>query len=288
MVYISQRHLKQEDINFFNDNGYLVINDFCKPEPCDALISRTKELIEDHEQKIRELIVFSSENNSQMLADYFHESSDKIHFFFEEKAFNEHHQLKQSFAKSINKIGHGLHVKDDVFKAFCHDPRLKMICHDLGIEQPGLVQSMYIFKQPGIGGEVLYHQDATFLHSANGDALGFWFALEDATIENGCLHVIPSDIHTPLKKKMFCHNKNTHFETFDDSPWDEEKAIPLPVKKGSLIILHGKVPHKSEANTSPKSRHAFTLHVVDISNGFPESNWLKWPDGIPCFDVKYE
>ena len=50
---------------------------------------------------------------------------------------------------------------------------------------------MYIFKQPNIGGEVTCHQDSTFLYTEPIDIVGLWFALEDATIENGCLWAIP-------------------------------------------------------------------------------------------------
>ena len=46
---------------------------------------------------------------------------------------------------------------------------------------------MYIFKQPHIGGEVGCHQDATFLYTDPITVTGFWFAIEDATLENGCL-----------------------------------------------------------------------------------------------------
>jgi phytanoyl-CoA hydroxylase len=50
---------------------------------------------------------------------------------------------------------------------------------------------MYIFKQPGIGGEVGCHQDATFLYTDPITVTGFWFAIEDATLENGCLWAAP-------------------------------------------------------------------------------------------------
>ena len=59
------------------------------------------------------------------------------------------------------------------------------------LEQPLIAQSMYIFKQAGIGGEVVCHQDSTFIHTRPNKVLGMWFAIEDATEENGCLWGIP-------------------------------------------------------------------------------------------------
>lgn len=46
-------------------------------------------------------------------------------------------------------------------------------------------------QQPGIGGEVVPHQDNTFLYTDPPTCTGMWLALEDATIKNGCLWAIP-------------------------------------------------------------------------------------------------
>jgi len=74
-----------------------------------------------------------------------------------------------------------------VFFNFSHREELNNIALSIGISSPKLLQSMYIFKQPQIGGEVVCHQDSTFLYTKPESAVGFWVALEDATIENGCL-----------------------------------------------------------------------------------------------------
>jgi phytanoyl-CoA hydroxylase len=71
------------------------------------------------------------------------------------------------------------------------------------------------------------------------------------------------------------------FDVNDSSPWDEEKLVPLEVKKGSVIILNGLLPHKSLANRSTKSRHAYTLHVISADCSYPETNWLQRPSSMP-------
>ena len=65
---------------------------------------------------------------------------------------------------------------------------------------------MYIFKQPHIGGEVTCHQDSTFLYTKPESAVGFWVALEDATIENGCLWVSRGVRHKGPLRKLFYKN----------------------------------------------------------------------------------
>ena len=61
---------------------------------------------------------------------------------------------------------------------------------------------MLIFKPPRIGGEVVWHQDATFLHTEPSRVLGMWFALEDANRENGCLWGLPGGHLKGLKSRF--------------------------------------------------------------------------------------
>ena len=273
--------LSSQQCDFFFTNGYLVLKDFFTKEVCDLLRERVDLLITNNQNDIPET-VFSTQTNEHSKKKYFLDSGDKIHYFFEAGAFDANGKKTRPFAQSINKIGHALHELDPVFRKYSRDSRIKNIGHQLGLHALGLVQSMYIFKQPGIGAEVLCHQDSSYIFGQDSDALGFWFALEDATLENGCLEVIPSPDTTPLKQRMFRQDDEIYFEHYDSTPWPEEKSIPLPVEKGTLILLHGRVPHKSKANLSGQSRHAYTLHLVDTTLPYPQNNWLQWPKGIPA------
>lgn len=274
--------LSNQEYEFYFNNGYLVLTDFWTHEVCDVLRERMELLIANNQDEIPETI-FSTHTNEHAKKQYFLDSGDKIHYFFEAGAVNDKESKFYSLAHSLNKVGHALHELDPVFKKYSRDERIKSIAHQLGMRRLGLVQSMYIFKQPGIGAEVLCHQDSTYIYGQDSDALGFWFALEDATLTNGCLEVIPSPHTLSLKERMFREGNEIYFEHYDTTPWPEEKSIPLPVSKGSLILLHGRVPHKSKANLSAKSRHAYTLHLVDTTLPYPEKNWLQWPTGIPHF-----
>lgn len=273
--------LSTEQCTFFFANGYLVINDFFSSETCDRLRQQIDILMQTNQDAIPKT-VFSTHTNEHAKKKYFLDSGDKIHYFLEAGAFDNEGQYTRPFKQSINKIGHALHELDPVFKEYSRDLRIKEIGHQLGLNTLGLVQSMYIFKQPGIGAEVLCHQDSTYIFGQDSDALGFWFAIEDATVENGCLEVIPSPVTTPLKQRMLRNEADEiYFEDYDKSPWPEEHSIPLPVSKGSLILLHGRVPHKSKANLSQHSRHAYTLHLVELDLPYPKENWLQWQNGIP-------
>ncbi len=265
----------------YGQDGFLVLPGFVDRASCDRLRARAAELVEGFEPGTLTSI-FSTQEQSRLTDDYFLESGDKIRFFFEEDAFQTDGTLKQSKEKSINKIGHALHDLDPVFNDFSRTPELRELVSDLGITRPLLLQSMYIFKQPKIGGEVTCHQDSTFLYNEPQDILGLWFALEDATLENGCLWAIPGGHELGLKSRWVRDGDGRmKFDVFDSSPFSEDELVPLEVEKGSLILLNGLLPHKSLANRSEKSRHAYTLHVISAESRYPADNWLQRSPQMP-------
>jgi phytanoyl-CoA hydroxylase len=273
--------LSRQQFEQYEREGLLVLKDFVDAKACDRLREHAEELVYDFDPE-GGVSVFSTHEQTRTSDDYFLESGDKIRFFFEENAFNADRSLRQAKEKSINKIGHALHDLDPVFDEFSRQDEIKELVSDLGIDQPLLLQSMYIFKQPNIGGEVTCHQDATFIYTEPLRMVGLWFALEDATIENGCLWAIPGGHQLGLKSRFVrAEAGGTRFEVFDDSPWPEDNLQPLEVEKGTLIVLHPLLPHLSRENRSPKSRHAYTLHLIDASANYPNDNWLQRSSDMP-------
>lgn len=265
----------------YQRDGFLVLPGFVHHSSCDRLRARAAELVEGFEPGTITSI-FSTQEQNRLTDDYFLESGDKIRFFFEEGAFLTDGTLKQSKEKSINKIGHALHDLDPVFNEFSRTPQLRELVSDLRIKRPLLLQSMYIFKQPKIGGEVTCHQDSTFLYTEPQDIAGLWFALEDSSLENGCLWAIPGGHKLGLKSRWVRDGAGRmKFDVFDSSPLPENELIPLEVEKGSLILLNGLLPHKSLANRSEKSRHAYTLHVISAESRYPADNWLQRGPDMP-------
>jgi phytanoyl-CoA hydroxylase len=270
-----------EDLEQYRRAGFLVLPEFVSQTACDRLRDRAEQLVNDFDPQGL-VSIFSTKEQNRHSDDYFLTSGDKIRFFFEEDAFHPDGKLKQSKERSINKIGHALHDLDAVFNEFSRTKDMECLVADLGIENPLLLQSMYIFKQPRIGGEVTCHQDSTFLYTEPFDIVGLWFALEDATIENGCLWAIPGGHRLGLQSRWVrTANDEMRFATLAAEKWSEESLVPLEVSKGTVIVLHGLLPHKSLANRSSKSRHAFTLHVISGNCSYPESNWLQRSPEMP-------
>ena len=262
-------------------DGVLILRDFVPASRCRALRERALELVRDFDPA-EVHSVFSTIDQPQLEDDYFIGSGDKIRFFLEKDAFDQAGRLRQSAENSLNKIGHAMHDLDPVFDSFSRSPELAQVAKSLGFDMPAILQSMYIFKPPHIGGEVVCHQDSSYLYTEPESCVGFWFALEDASIDNGCMHFIPGEHKGPLKKRNYRKaDGKLVTDTLDTSPWPESAALPAEAAAGTLVIFDGRAPHMSSGNNSDTSRHAYTLHVIDQRCHYPPDNWLQRSPKLP-------
>lgn len=151
----------------------------------------------------------------------------------------------------------------------------------LGYVSPIVVQSMYIFKNGRIGGEVTPHTDNTFIRTNPLSCFGIWVAFDDATKENGGMYGIPGSHKnkTNYFMKLAKDEEGRDMIMFDppEAPkYDTSNNVPLEAEKGTVVLLHGDFVHFSYANYSPMQRHAYTLHLVESRNHIWEKdNWLQ-------------
>ncbi len=271
--------LSPAQIDQYQRDGFLVIADFSSVAACSALRARANDIVDAFAPTERRTI-FSTNEQDRISNGEFLASGNGTWCFFEEEAFAADGSLRQDKSLSINKIGHAMHDLDPVFESFSYTPELAAVAADIGLTDALALQSMYIFKQPHIGGEVGCHQDATFLYTDPMTVTGFWFAIEDATLENGCLWALPGGHRTSLRKVFkragSTDDDGTLFEVLDASPLPNVSTlVPLEVAAGSLVVLHGLLPHWSDVNRSAKSRHAFSLHCISAAANYPTWNWLQ-------------
>ncbi len=268
--------LSKEQQSQYQEQGYLILDKYFDHSVMDTLQNAALKIVEDFDENSTRSI-FSTENDTTSRDRYFLTSDDAIKCFFEEDAFGRDGELVQSKSLSINKIGHALHKYNNAFNAFCQRPDIASIAKSIGQIHPEIRQSMYIFKQPKIGGKVRWHQDATYFMTYPTSVITFWIAIEDANKQNGCLMVTPDTALFPIKEqfKRF-EDDTTRLDALSDVQWPSESgAVALEVQKGSLVVFNGQLPHYSNANTSAKSRHAVTLHITCGTTRYDELNWLR-------------
>lgn len=264
----------------FDRNGFLVVEGFVDRTRCEALIAYVEDNLDSWSDWSAQRSIFSTDEQTRTSDEYFLGSGEEIRAFYEAESFDADGNLTVEPHLAINKLGHAMHDVDPVFSSFSRTDALAELADELGVGHHVLWQSMYIFKQPLIGGEVNNHCDHTFLWTEPQSVTGFWFALQDATIENGCLWAVPGG-HTQPPDRRFRRavpgddTAGTLMDVMGTYP--DEPGVPLEVEAGTLIVLDGLLPHRSEANRSTKSRHAYTLHTIDPTAEYPADNWLQRP-----------
>ena len=267
----------------YQEQGWLVLPGFKSAGDTAAVCERARAIVGAFDPAAG-ASRFSTRDRSFVADARLLASAEAVHCFFEEEALDAEGRLVVPKAQSINKIGHALHDLDPVFSAFSKGPALAELAADLGLVRPQVWQSQVIFKQPQIGGEVGWHQDASFFVTTPQTVTTFWFALEDATLDNGCLWVQPGGHTSPLREQYMCeHATGTlRMQPLNATPWPTTaEARALPVAAGTLIVFHGLLPHYSAPNRSPKSRLAYTLHVTDASAAYAPENWLQRSARLP-------
>ncbi|KDQ21555.1 hypothetical protein BOTBODRAFT_25992 [Botryobasidium botryosum FD-172 SS1] len=288
--------LTQEQFDQFYRDGYLLLPGFLSDEQIQGLLARTKQLLDDFTLEGHPMTKFttgeSEAENKHVGDEYFLNSGNKIRYFLEEDAVGLDGQLNRSKEQSVNKIGHALHEIDPVFREFTlENEKLRALARDLAFHRdPEVLQSMVICKQPRIGAKVPEHNDSTFLYTDPPSALGFWFALEDCTPSNGALSFLPGSHTTTKIAKRFVRlpEGGTGFEDLPvgDQPAGDnagKEYIQETCEAGTLVLIHGSVLHKSERNTSARTRFAYTFHMIESPPlaKYDEKNWLQPTPAMP-------
>jgi phytanoyl-CoA hydroxylase len=174
---------------------------------------------------------------------------------------------------------------DEVLRNFLcihHPHKVSPVLLDRGVKHPGVVavlqriigpdvkcmQSMLFVKPPGFQGQA-WHQDEIYIPTRDRSLTGGWIALDDATIENGCLYVIPGSHEWALYDQR-AHDNPDEFDFAGESyGFDESGEVPVEVKAGDGVFFNGYLLHRSRRNRSQVYRRVLVNHYMNAWSRLP-------------------
>ena len=270
---------KSKVLDFYRRFGYVIIKNVFEQKHCDDMKKRAYFFVEnDHSSNT---VGFSLKKNKHHTSNNFLSSAYKINNFYEDKMINKDGTFKDKKINCISKLGHCLHDVDLIFKKYSYHDSIKKIIKLTNLSEPILNQSSYIFKQPLVGGEYLWHQDSTYLLTNPLSCLALWIAIDDANEKNGCLVVKPSSHKEKIRKRVKYIKGKIIKENLVNKEWDETNNVSLSVKTGSIIMFDGSLAHKSSENFSKQSRNTYVMHFFDNNCKYSKENWLQRPLNFP-------
>ena len=159
--------------------------------------------------------------------------------------------------------------RDPLFLAYMQKPLFRHICdRTYGCDRThgpqasiASFRAMFMNKPAGEGTHLVWHQDRWT--SLDRDPLiTIWTALDPATVENGCVHIIPRLHHTLINP-----SHGSGFLTDDQTEvlLSQSEPLSLEVEAGESVLLHNHLPHSSGVNRSPIARRAFSVCYMDAA-----------------------
>lgn len=149
---------------------------------------------------------------------------------------------------------------EGVSRTLAEQPALTALAADLLGPDIDCFQSQYIFKNPGVIGQP-WHQDSYYFRFDKQPQVGVWVAISEATLENGCLWVIPGShaagrIFEHVPDRRPAANRG-YLEIVGE---DTSRQVPVPMAPGDVLFFHSYLMHMSTDNVAPSRRAAMVFH----------------------------
>lgn len=147
------------------------------------------------------------------------------------------------------------HLRPGVFTSFRNEARVTGTLSGIFGEDIDCFQSQFIWKNPGASGQP-WHQDTHDFPFDKGPHIGVWLALTEATLQNGCLSVLPGTHRDPIHLHGPDKRPNSLFGYLEVDVDPARKVVPMLMQPGDVLFFHGYLLHKSEDNRSYGMRAA--------------------------------
>ncbi|HEU4554134.1 MAG TPA: phytanoyl-CoA dioxygenase family protein [Chitinophaga sp.] len=229
--------ITQENIRQYQEQGYLVVPNLLSPAEIAALKKETAAIFRGERGHIEGMVsVDENEPDDEVLKKYV-----AIHF-----------------PHKISKVIYNYLFHRDIVNILTQIVSPNMKC----------MQSMLFVKAPGKAGQS-WHQDEYYIPTRDKSLIGVWIAIDDATVDNGCLWIIPGRPGYIMPRVKNSSPEYADVDTIDITPYENEK-MPVEVKSGSVVFFNGYTLHSSLRNkTKDCFRTALVNHYMSAESMLP-------------------
>lgn len=230
--------LSAGQVEQYRRDGYLVFEELFRPEEVEALLGRLEELV-------LERVPRSAGIRLQV-----------------EPAVERGQAEAESPLMALRKV-EGLVEHDDRYGALARDPRILDVMQALIGPDIKLFRDALMMKPPHHGSAKPYHQDSAYWSIDPPDLVSVWMALDDATLENGCMRVLPGS-HT---WGILEHRHLADFQV-DEAELDTSGEVAVPLKAGGCLFFHSMLLHATAPNHSPYPRRSMIVSAMSARSRY--------------------
>lgn len=180
---------------------------------------------------------------------------------------------------------HQPHYVSPVMLDFVKHPGMADVMSKIVAPDVKCMQSMLFVKPPGFQGQA-WHQDEIYIPTRDRSLCGGWIAIDDATVDNGCLWVLPGSHKKGYLWPQRDHNRPEDFDSAQESyGFDDKDEVPVEVKAGTVVFFNGYLLHRSRPNKSDQYRRVLVNHYMNAYSLLPWQN-TEAGDGIARADSR--
>ena len=173
------------------------------------------------------------------------------------------------------------HLQHPIFRMLINDSRLLDMVESLLGPEIRLIHYQGVYKPARSGGEVRWHQDNDYFKVAENRSISVWLALDDATIENGCMWYLPRHHQRLLQHEQLWDTSEKKGFYLAIPEIDESTAVAAEVQSGNFAIHHCLMPHRSLKNESRQPRRGLAMHFMDARMPDPAMLRILPEDATP-------
>jgi len=253
------KHMTIDQKNSWNEFGYILMPSFVDEKFCDEM---NKEVIDIIKSIIPEESAFS------------HAYAGDGHIAIREMKPTED---PKSIEDEISKLFR-IHSRG-IFNEFINNEVLCDILEDILGPNVDCFLSQFIFKNPGAWGQP-WHQDSSYFPFDREPQVGAWLATSEATLENGCLVILPGSHKEHLHEHLPDDREGSNYGYTEIKDHDFSQETPMTLNTGDLLLFHSFLMHKSYDNNSQARRTAMVYHFAETGTDFgpvdsPTNEWIS-------------